>query len=50
MKRRTTDDERKLFKTHIDTPRPLKAVIANPVKRKKTDPKSSGLDGNTAEK
>lgn len=50
MKRRTTDDERKLFKAHIDEPRPLKAVMAKPVKRKKTAPKSSELDGNTAEK
>lgn len=50
MKRRTTDDERKLFKAHIDEPRPLKAVMSKPVKRKKTTPKSSGLDGSTAEK
>ena len=50
MKRRTTDDERKLFKAHIDEPRPLKAVMAKPAKRKKTAPKSSGLDGSTAEK
>jgi DNA-nicking Smr family endonuclease len=50
MKRRTTDDERKLFKAHIDEPRPLKAVTSKLVKRKKAAPKSSGLDGNTAEK
>ena len=50
MKRRTTDDERKLFKAHIDEPRPLKAVMTKPVKRKTTSPKSSGLDGSTAEK
>jgi len=50
MKRRTTDDERKLFKAHIDEPRPLKAVTSKPVKRKSVAPKSSGLDGNTAEK
>jgi DNA-nicking Smr family endonuclease len=50
MKRRTTDDERNLFKTHIDEPRPLKAVTAKPVKRKVTSAKSIGLDGSTAEK
>jgi len=50
MKRRTTDDERKLFKAHIDEPRPLKAVISKPAKRKSATPKSVGLDGNTAEK
>jgi DNA-nicking Smr family endonuclease len=50
MKRRTTDDERKLFKAHIDEPRPLKAVTVKPVKRKSTVPKSNGLDGNTTEK
>ena len=50
MKRRTTDDERKLFKAHIDEPRPLKAVMAKPIKRKKAATKSSGLDGSTAEK
>ena len=50
MKRRTTDDECKLFKAHIDEPRPLKAVMPKPVKRKATASKSGGLDGNTAEK
>ena len=50
MKRRTTDDERKLFKAHIDEPRPLKAVTPKPVKRKSTNPKSAGLDGSTVEK
>jgi len=50
MKRRTTDDERKLFKAHIDEPRPLKAVISKPAKRKSATTKSVGLDGNTAEK
>jgi DNA-nicking Smr family endonuclease len=50
MKRRTTDDERKLFKAHIDEPRPLKAVTAKPVKRKSIATKSGELDGNTAEK
>ena len=57
MKRRTTDEERTLFKKHIDEPRPLKAVIP---KTKKLDPATPGarksatapnkLDGNTAEK
>ena len=50
MKRRTTDDERKLFKAHIDEPRPLKAVMSKTVKRKAKASKSGGLDGNTAEK
>jgi DNA-nicking Smr family endonuclease len=59
MKRRTTDDERKLFKTHIDEARPLKAATPKP---KKPDPAQlaaqtkrmkaleSKLDGSTAEK
>lgn len=50
MKRRTTDDERKLFKAHIDEPRPFKAVTPKPIKRKSVAAKSSGLDGNTTEK
>jgi DNA-nicking Smr family endonuclease len=57
MKRRTTDDERKLFKAHIDEPRPLKAVTPKP-KKSKSDgsapatrkPVATNLDGNTAEK
>ncbi len=59
MKRRTTDDERKLFKTHIDEARPLKAATPKP---KKPDPAQlaaqtkrmkaleNKLDGNTTEK
>lgn len=58
MKRRTTDEERTLFKTHIDEARPLKAAVS---KTRKPDPKaalarqrpegvSKKLDGNTAEK
>lgn len=50
MKRRTTDDERKLFRTHIDEPRPLKAVTPKLIKRKSVAAKSSGLDGNTTAK
>jgi DNA-nicking Smr family endonuclease len=38
MKRRTTDDERKLFKAHIDEPRPLKAVMAKPKKASTAPP------------
>ena len=38
MKRRTTDDERKLFKAHIDQPRPLKAVTPKPKKASTAPP------------
>src|SRR4051794_39164691 len=38
MKRRTTDDERKLFKAHIDEPRPLKAVMQKPKKARPGPP------------
>ncbi len=54
MKRRTTDDERKLFKTHIDEPRPLKAVVPKPKKparaRQAELVSANKLDGSTAEK
>jgi DNA-nicking Smr family endonuclease len=50
MKRRTTDEERKVFKAHIDEARPLKAATPKPVVRKNVPSKSRGLDGNTAEK
>jgi DNA-nicking Smr family endonuclease len=59
MKRKTTDEERTLFKTHIDEARPLKAATPRP----KKSPKSAAailaarkpdgvnkLDGNTSEK
>jgi DNA-nicking Smr family endonuclease len=57
MKRKTTEEERTLFKKHIDEPRPLKAVLS---KTKKSNPEKAGLpkqvaapgklDGNTTEK
>ncbi|HEY4275621.1 MAG TPA: Smr/MutS family protein, partial [Rhizomicrobium sp.] len=51
MKRRTTDEEKTLFRKHIDEARPLKPVAPKPVARKKSAAiKSAGLDGNTAEK
>jgi DNA-nicking Smr family endonuclease len=60
MKRKTTDEERKLFKTHIDEARPLKAVTPKPAKLPKpsTDTPASrrpegvpkSLDGHTSEK
>jgi DNA-nicking Smr family endonuclease len=50
MKRRITDEERALFKKHIDEARPLKAVAAKPKTRRSVSGKSGGLDGNTAEK
>ena len=47
MKRRTTDDERKLFKAHIDEPRPLKAVMAKPKKASSapTPPRAKRMEG-----
>ncbi len=60
MKRKTTDEERKLFKTHIDEARPLKAVTPKPAKSPKPSadapvprrPKGvqTNLDGHTSEK
>ena len=50
MKRRITDEERALFKKHIDEARPLKAATANPKPPRKSAGKSAGLDGSTAEK
>jgi DNA-nicking Smr family endonuclease len=50
MKRKITDEERALFKKHIDEARPLKAAAAKPKVRSKAAGKSGGLDGNTAEK
>jgi DNA-nicking Smr family endonuclease len=57
MKRKTTEEERTLFKKHIDEPRPLKAALP---KAKKSNPDKpvprkqiaapNKLDGNTAEK
>lgn len=50
MKRRTTDEERAIFKKHIDEARPLKAATPKPKAQYKITGKSGGLDGNTAEK
>jgi DNA-nicking Smr family endonuclease len=55
MKRKITDEERKLFKTHIDEARPLKAVTPKPAKSPKTPvsrrPEGANkLDGHTSEK
>jgi DNA-nicking Smr family endonuclease len=57
MKRRTTEEERTLFKTHIDEPRPLKAAAPKirksnpaPVVARKLAATPNKLDGNTAEK
>jgi DNA-nicking Smr family endonuclease len=51
-RRKTTEDEKALFRQVIDEPRPLKAVTRKPVaKPKKPIARTvSGLDGNTAEK
>lgn len=50
MKRRTTDDERKLFKAHIDTPRSLKAVTAKPKKASTAPPppRAKRMEGEVA--
>ena len=50
MKRRTTDDERKLFKAHIDQPRPLKAVTAKSKKlgRAPPSPRAKRIEGEVA--
>jgi DNA-nicking Smr family endonuclease len=50
MKRRTTDQERAEFKTHMDEPRPLKAVTSKTKPRKTAVAGGGGLDGNTKEK
>jgi len=59
MKRRTTDDERRLFKKHIDEARPLKAAAPKPKKTgrapaalamRRPEGVTKSLDGNTAEK
>lgn len=59
MKRRTTDEERSLFKKHIDEARPLKAATPKPKKALKEAAPTlplrrpegvKTLDGNTAEK
>jgi len=50
MKRRTTDDERKLFKAHIDQPRPLKAVTPKPKKASTAPPppRAKRMEGEVA--
>jgi DNA-nicking Smr family endonuclease len=60
MKRKTTDEERVLFKTHIDQAGPLKAATPKPKKNPKAaavtlamrrpEGVAKNLDGNTAEK
>jgi DNA-nicking Smr family endonuclease len=59
MKRKTTEEERILFKTHIDEARPLKAAAPKPKKSSKPIAATlalrkrngvSKLDGNTLEK
>jgi DNA-nicking Smr family endonuclease len=50
MKRRITEEERKLFKAHIDEPRPLKAVAPKAKPRKTLTANAVALDGNTKEK
>jgi DNA-nicking Smr family endonuclease len=50
MKRRTTEEEKTLFRKHVDQAPSLKAVVPKPAARKKASMKSTGLDGNTAEK
>ena len=49
MKRKTTEDERKLFQTHI-AGAILKPKVVKPVAPKIAKAKSGGLDGNTVEK
>ncbi|MBN9553442.1 MAG: Smr/MutS family protein [Alphaproteobacteria bacterium] len=51
MKRRTTDEEKALFRKHVEAAPPLKAATPKLTARKKSAGiKSTGLDGNTAEK
>jgi DNA-nicking Smr family endonuclease len=60
MKRKTTEEERILFKTHIDAARPFKAATPKPKKSAKAPAMAASLrrpegvtrtlDGNTAEK
>ena len=50
MKRKTTDDERVLFKESIDASRPRVVAKAKPRKAIKAKAGSSGLDGSTTEK
>jgi len=49
MKRKTTEDERKLFQTHVATAI-LKPKVSKPTAVKITRSKTGELDGNTAEK
>ena len=50
MKRRTTDDERKLFKKHIDEARPLKAATSKLKKlgRNPPPPRAKRMEGEVA--
>ena len=49
MKRKTTEDERKLFQTHV-AEAILKPKVAKAVKPKISKARPGGLDGNTTEK
>jgi len=49
-RRKTTDDERVLFRESIEASRPRVVVKAKPRKSASTRPGGSGLDGNTSEK
>jgi DNA-nicking Smr family endonuclease len=51
-RRKTTDDEKRLFQKTIDEPRPLKAATPKSTTKpkKRAAPPATKLDGNTAEK
>jgi len=50
MKRKTTEEERTLFKKHIDEPRPLKAATPKPKKlgRAQPPPRAKRIEGEVA--
>lgn len=50
MKRRTTDDERKLFEAEFKAGRPIKAVLPKPAARKKGALGLTGVNGGTEER
>ncbi len=49
-RRKTTDEERELFRTAFAESRPIKAIPVGATKRKTVSAEPSGIDGATAER